>query len=73
MSREGRLDDDARARAVRAVAELAAQHRIGLAAPILARLVASWLDRIEEELGGFAGGSVDAAHVGGVITSAYKV
>ena len=59
MSPAGRLDDDARGRAVRAVAELAAQHRIGLAAAILARLVASWLDRIEEELGGFAGGSVE--------------
>jgi hypothetical protein len=73
LSGDGRLDGDQRARAVRAVAELAAQHRIGLAAPILARLVASWLDRIEEELGGFAGRAVDAAHVGGLITSAYKV
>lgn len=73
LSAEGRLDAGERARAVRAVAELAAQHRIGLAAPILARLVASWLDRIEEELGGFAGRSpIDASHVGGVITSAYK-
>ncbi|HTE52332.1 MAG TPA: DUF6178 family protein [Kofleriaceae bacterium] len=73
FSPAGRLGDDARAEVVRAVAELSARHRIALAPAFLARLSASWLDRIEAELGGFAGGRKLAPdRVGGVITSAHK-
>jgi Family of unknown function (DUF6178) len=73
----GRLNDDARAAALSALADLAAAHRIAMPPAILSRLAESWLDRLEQELGGFAaahaaGQRVDAAMVGGVITSAHK-
>ncbi|HWM85960.1 MAG TPA: DUF6178 family protein [Kofleriaceae bacterium] len=69
----GQLGREARDLAQRAAGELVSRNRIAVPPAILARLVDGWLDRIEEELGGFAGGlPVDAAQVGGVITSAHK-
>jgi hypothetical protein len=72
----GRVNEDARAAALRSLAELAAGHRIAMPPAILSRLAAAWLERLEQELGGLvsakAGGRIDAAMVGGVITSAHK-
>jgi hypothetical protein len=73
MGAGGRIGDDARASVLRAVADLAGQHRIAVPPAILARLVAGWMDRLDDELGGLtAGQPIDAASVGGVITSAQK-
>ncbi|HKE15636.1 MAG TPA: DUF6178 family protein [Kofleriaceae bacterium] len=69
----GRLGEEARARALRAIGVLATTHRIALPPAILSRLVDGWLARLEDELGGLAAGQpIDPAMVGGVITSAHK-
>lgn len=73
FSPDGRLPDDVRAGAARAIAELAARQQLAVPSTILARLTGAWLDRLEEELGGFAGGRrVAADMVSGIITSAHK-
>jgi hypothetical protein len=73
----GRLDEEARAAALRALGELAAGHRIAMPPALLMRLAEGWLERLEQELGGFAGDAarkpIDPAMVGGVITSAHKI
>ncbi len=70
---DGRLGDEARAAALRALTDLASRHRIAVPPAVLSRLSAAWLDRLEAELGGFtAGRPIDPAHVGGLITSAHK-
>ena len=69
----GRLGEEDRARAARALLELAAGNRIAVPAELLAQLAAGWLDRIEQELGGGAPDRpVDPRGVGGVITCAGK-
>jgi hypothetical protein len=73
MGPDRRIGDEARAAAQRAVAELAGQHRIAVPPAILAHLVDGWLERLDDELGGLSAGQpIDAASVGGVITSAQK-
>jgi hypothetical protein len=73
FSADGRLPDDVRAEAARAIAELAARQQLAVPSAILTRLTGAWLDRLEEELGGFAGGRhVAADMVSGLITSAHK-
>jgi hypothetical protein len=73
MGPDRRIGEEARAAAQRAVAELAGQHRIAVPPAILAHLVDGWLERLDDELGGLSAGQpIDAASVGGVITSAQK-
>jgi hypothetical protein len=48
----GRLPHADRAAALRALVELAARNRIAVAGEVLARLVATWLDEIEAQVGG---------------------
>ncbi len=67
------LGADTQADAVRALEALAVSHRIAVPPALLARLAGRWLDRLEQELGGLgAGQRIDAALVGGIITSAQK-
>ena len=64
---------DAQDEAVRALEGLAISHRVAVPPALLARLAGRWLDRLEQELGGLgAGQRIDAALVGGIITSAQK-
>jgi hypothetical protein len=64
---------EAQAEAVRALETLAVSHRIAVPPALLARLAGRWLDRLEQEIGGLGGGQpIDAAMVGGIITSAQK-
>ena len=48
----GRLSHADRAAALRSLVELAARNRIAVAGEVLTRLVASWLDEIEAQVGG---------------------
>ncbi len=69
----GGVGADAQAESVRALESLAVSHRIAVPPALLARLAERWLDRLEQELGGLgAGQPIDAALVGGLITSAQK-